>query len=306
MNLRAALHDYLAIRRSFGYRLARSEKLLQQFVDALEAAGVTTVRNEQTLAWATQPADGTAYWWGYRLGVARSFLHHLATLDPATQVPASDMLRRPNTRATPFLYSDSELIALMNAAGRLSTPLRRLTYRTLLGLLAVTGMRIGEAIALDRDHYDASEGVITIMRGKFGKTRENPLHPSTVTALNEYLQQRDALQPPAKSPALFTSTAGTRLLYCNVQWTFQRLVKRAGLQPRSPGCRPRIHDLRHRLAVNTLLDAYRTGADAQYRLTLLATYLGHVNPAATYWYLSASPELLALTSARLERNCARP
>ena len=189
----------------------------------------------------------------------------------------------------------------MAAAGSLSTPHRAATYRTLIGLLAVTGVRVGEAVALNGEDLDRAAGVLTITKGKFGKSRELPLHESTVAALDRYMRRPDRLNQPARSRALFLSTAGTRLLYCNVSWTYGLLVARAGLKPRSASCRPRLHDVRHSFAVNTMLDSYRRDGDAAARLSLLSSYLGHVHPSHTYWYLSAAPELLALAGRRLER-----
>lgn len=210
-------------------------------------------------------------------------------------------------RATPYLYSDEEIWALMAAADGLRFPLRTLTYRTLIGLLAVTGLRVGEAIRLDRGDLDLVGGVLTVRGSKFGKSREVPLHASSVEALGAYLARRDEIHPGPMAPALFISLTGTRLLYCNVSWTFLQLVRRAGLAPRSASCRPRPHDLRHTFAVRTVLDWYRSGVDVQARLPRLSTYLGHVNPSATYWYLSAAPELLAFAGERLERHLgARP
>ena len=138
--------------------------------------------------------------------------------------------------------------------------------------------------------------------GKFGKTRELTLHPSTIEALRTYRRRRDKSAPSTGTPAFFVSTAGTRLIYCNVHHTFHRLIQHVGLTPRSAACRPRIHDLRHTFAVNTMLDAYATGQDGQTQLTLLSTWLGHVHPRHTYWYLSAAPELMALARQRLEAH----
>jgi len=217
-------------------------------------------------------------------------------------VPAAELLPGRPRRATPYLYSDVEIAALIAAADTLRFPLRVATYKTLIGLLAVTGMRVGEAIRLDRDDLDLAHELLVVRDGKFGKSRELPLQPSTIRALRDYLRLRDRLHPAPSAPALLISPAGTRLLYCNVHATFRQLRRRAGLQPRSASCRPRIHDLRHTFAVRTLLDAYRSEADVQARLPLLSTYLGHVDPGATYWYLSAAPELLALAGERLERH----
>jgi integrase len=199
------------------------------------------------------------------------------------------------------LYSDAEIAALIAAANTLSTPLRRTTFATLIGLLAVTGIRVGEAIALDRGDVDLAARRLTVRFGKFGKTRELALHPSTIDALRRYQRLRDRLAPRTGTSAFFVSLAGNRLLYCNVHHAFHRLVRLAGLTPRS-SCRPRIHDLRHSFAVHTMLDAYVCGEDGQARLTLLATWLGHVHPASTYWYLSASPELMAVAGTRLEAH----
>jgi integrase len=167
-------------------------------------------------------------------------------------------------------------------------------------------MRVGEAIGLDRHDFDAATGVVLIRHAKFDKTREVALHPTAVAALHRYLTCVDRECAARSTSALFVSTAGTRLLYCDVHWTFKRLARQAGLEPRTPRCRPRIHDLRHAFAVNALLEACRNGCEDQC-LTLLPTYLGHVDPAASYWYLSAAPELLALAVERLEhRRGARP
>lgn len=299
--LRQAPADYLAMRRALGYTLVRSEKLLAQFLTYLEAQGEDHLTTKTALAWAMLPAGADRSWMSARLSVVRRFATHLRGIEPATEVPPCDLPGR-SCRATPYLYSQEDVIALMTATAALRTPHREATYRTLIGLLAVTGMRVGEAIGLDRDDFDAVGGGLTIRRGKSGKSRELALHPSTVAALGNYLRRRDRPRRPLNTPALFVSPAGTRLLYVNVQNTFQKLVCRVGIAPRSAGCRPRLHDLRHAFAVRTLLDAYRDGGDPGRRLALLSTYLGHVDPGKTYWYLSAAPELLQLAGDRLERR----
>jgi len=300
--LRQALADYLRIRRALGYKLEHAGKLLPQFVDYLEEMGAEAVTSERALAWATLPAGGSARWWAFRLSMVRGFAAYLHSLDPAHQVPPADLLPRRSRRATPYLYRDEEIAALLAAADTLRFPLRVATYRTLIGLLAVTGLRVGEAIRLDRGDLNVEHELLVVRDSKFGKSREVPLHPSTMRALRGYLRLRGRLHPSPSAPALFISPAGTRLLYCNVHATFRQLRRRAGLQPRSASCRPRIHDLRHTFAVRTLLDAYHSDGDVQPRLSLLATYLGHVHPDSTYWYLSAAPELLALAGQRLERH----
>lgn len=300
--LREHLDDYLALRRALGYRLTRPEKLLHQFLDHLAQHDASRITVATALDWARLPEDGNSNWWAYRLSAVRGFAAYLHALDPTHEVPAPDLLPQRPRRASPYLYSDAEIAALIAAADTLPTPLRRATFANLIGLLAVTGMRVGETIALDRGDVDLATGRLTVRIGKFGKTRELALHPSTVDALRRYQRLRDRLAPRTATPAWFVSLAGTRLLYCNVHHAFRRLVQRAGLTPRSTSCRPRIHDLRHSFAVRAMLDAYAAGEDGQARLTLLATWLGHVHPASTYWYLSASPELMAIAGQRLEAH----
>jgi integrase len=300
--LRQVLADYLAVRRALGYNLERAAKLLDQYLAYVESRHEEHLRLETMLAWATLPTDADRYWAAYRLSIVRRFAVHVHAIDPTTEVPSADVLPWRHARATPYLYTDPELNALSAAAGTLRTPHRIATFRTLLGLLAVTGMRVGEALALDRRDIDASDLVLTIRLTKFGKSREVPVDPSTVEALQAYLRRRDRPRASARTSAVLVSTAGTRLLYTNVQWTFHRLVRCAGLVARSTACRPRLHDLRHRFAVRTLLDAYEKGKDPEVQLARLSTYLGHVDPKATYWYLSAAPELLHVAGDRLDRS----
>lgn len=300
--LRQALVDYLAVRRALGFRLVRAEKLLGQLVGYLEARGEARLSIAAALAWATLPGGVHRNWCAHRLSIVRGFAVHLRAIDPATEVPPATLLPWRPCRATPYLYSQADLVALLAAAGMLRTPHRVATYQVLVGLLAVTGMRVGEAMALDRGDFDPIADLLTIRKGKFGKSRELPLHADTGMALRSYLRRSDRPAPAAGSSALLVSTAGTRLRYSNVQCTFHRLVRRAGLMTRSASCRPRLHDLRHSFAVHTVLDGYRGGGDPQVRLPLLSTYLGHVDPGRTYWYLSAAPELLGLAGDRLERH----
>lgn len=298
--LRQCVDDYLATRRAMGYTLERAGRLLPQFVDYLDEAGATTVTVEHAVAWATLPAGDKRAWWAERLSIVRGFASWLAAFDPATEIPPSDLLPRASGRTTPYVCSQREIEALLAAAGNIPTPLRAATYRTLIGLLAVTGMRVGEAIGLDRVDFDSDLGVLQVRSGKFAKSRLLPLHDTTIEALHDYLKLRDRLCRDVRTPALLVSTVGTRLHYCNVTKTFRQLATQAGLTPRSPSCRPRLHSLRHSFAVHSFLDSYRAGADMQAMLPLLSTYLGHVDPANTYWYLSAAPELLALAGQRLE------
>ena len=301
--LRGHLEDYLALRRSLGFRLGRPGQLLAGFDGYLEEAGAATVTTGHALAWATAPAGADPSWWRARLAAVRPFARYLAPLVAGTEVPPRGLLPGPvSRRAVPYLYSAAEVTALMTAAGGIRTPMRAATYQTLIGLLAATGMRVGEAIGLDRGDLDAGQGLLTIRGSKFGKSRQLPLHASALQALGGYAELRDSRRPRPATPAFFVSVAGTRLIYNNVHFTFHQLTKAAGLRPRSPACRPRIHDLRHAFAVNTLAGWYADGGDVAARLPLLSTWLGHADPAGTYWYLTGTPELLALAATRLDQG----
>ncbi|PZS26198.1 MAG: integrase [Pseudonocardiales bacterium] len=296
----AAIDDYLSVRRALGHKMQLAERLLGQFSSYCEQVGAMQVTIEIAIAWAMLPAEASAGWWAQRLGVVRGFATWLQTQDPCTQVPPADILPGRFGRADPYLYSEADIAAMMAAARNLSVPLQRHTYETLIGLLGVTGMRISEAIRLDRDDVDAARGVLRVVNSKFGKSRQIPLHPSVLEALRRYEDRRNQLCPAPRCGNFFLSTVGTALRYSVVHPTFKKLAGRAGLQPRSQRCRPRIHDLRHSFAVRVLVDCYATDGDVQAVLPLLSTYLGHVDPKSTYWYLSAAPELLSLVSRRLE------
>lgn len=304
-DLRTELDRYLTIRRVLGFKLARAGLLLGDYLGYLEAIGAETVTTENALAWACLPPNGSSAWWGQRLSVVRAFARHLHAIESSHQVPPTGLLPAKSHRAVPYLYSDADIGALMAAARDLRCPLRAATFETLVGLLAVSGLRIGEALRLDRDDVDLDDGVLRIRQTKFGKSREVPLHQSTLGALAAYARRRDELCRRPRDPSFFVSTAGTRLLYCNAHLAWLDLVRRAGLKPRSEKCRPRPHDLRHSFAVQTLLGSYRDGADVAALMPLLSTYLGHVHPGNTYWYLSAAPELLTLVATRLDAE-AKP
>jgi integrase/recombinase XerD len=302
-DLRQALADYLAIRHALGFQLRGYDRLLADLVDDLERAGASTLSTELAVAWATKPASAQPFRWKMRLSVARGFARYLQTIDPAARVPPSNLLAYRRARPAPYLYDAAEIDALLEATDTLRPTLRAVTYRTLLGLLAVTGMRVGEAIALDRDDVDPRERQLAIREAKHA-SRQLPLHASTADALHAYARRRDQLCPAPKAPSFFVSTAGTRLIYECVRETFIKLRGVAGLDHGSgPG--PRIHDLRHSFAVQTLLDWHRAGVDVAARLPLLSAWLGHRHPASTYYYLQAAPELLALAAERLPELGAR-
>jgi integrase len=299
--LRQALADYLSVRRALGFKLDRAELLIGQFLTYLEEHNADTVTIEHALAWATSPAGAAPWWWALRMSAIRPFAAYLHSLDASAEVPPPGIIAHNGSqRATPYLYSEAEIAALVQAAGRRPRPLSAATYPALIGLLAVTGIRVGEAIALDDADFDADRGVLTVRCGKFGKSRLLPLHPTSTTALRQFQKIRNRLRPVPAGGPLFVSAAGTRLAYNYLWRTFRQVAQQAGVTARSATCRPRIHDLRHSFAVATLLDSYRRGDDVQAMLPRLSTYLGHSDPKHTFWYLSAAPELLALAGDRLE------
>jgi integrase len=300
-SLRVALEDYLRIRRRLGFEMPQDGRLLEGFVEFLEQTGAERITTELALAWARMPVHAHPHYWRQRLGVARGFARHLATIDPSSEVPSKDLLPASRQRVAPYIYSPAEIAALIDAARGLRPPLRAVRHQTLIGLLAVTGMRPGEALALDRQDVDLQHSLLHVRAGKQKKQREVPLHESTTGALREYARQRDARFPTPSTPAFFISARGRRLARSELNQTFTKLIREVGLEGRGARARPRPHDLRHAFAVRTLLDWYQAGEDVDRRMPLLSTYLGHVDPASTYWYLEAVPELLQLISRRLEQ-----
>lgn len=296
----SAAADYLATRRAMGYKLACQGRVLGRFIAYLEAVDAKHLTIVHALSWAKQPLDASPAWWAFRLGVVRGFARYLRALDPATEVPPAGLLPEPSHRITPYIYSDVDVARLLEAAGRLNLEHRADTYQTLIGLVAVTGMRVGEAVRLNRDDVDVDQALLTICNTKYGKSRQLPLHKSTLEALAAYARRRDDRRPKPKAPSVFTSTIGTRLLRDNVCTVFARLVRDAGLVSPDLHRQPRLHDLRHTFAVRCVIGWYRKGLDVERHMPLLSTYLGHVEPSSTYWYLSAVPELLELIADRLD------
>jgi integrase len=275
--------------------------MLNSFLDHIESRGTSTVTVELVLEWATLPREATPWWWRQRLNAARGFARYLQAFDPSTEVPPIGLIYSPAPRATPYVFEDAELLSLLEAAAKLRPALRGATYRTLLGLLAVTGMRIGEAIALDDADVVVEESLIAVQHGKGGTQREIVAHPSVAEVLGEYREIRRVSCPEPTTSAFFVSTRGTRLHYSNISLVWHDLLDELGLgAAQHDGRPPRLHDFRHRFAITSLIGWYRDGLDVQPRLPVLSTYLGHTNPADTYWYLSATPELVVLAAGRLE------
>ena len=291
------VEDYLRLRRALGFKLERAGHLLPQLVAYLEAAGAATVTRELAIAWARLPAHTQPNHWAQRLAIARGFARYLRALDPATEVPPPGVFPTRRHRPTPFLWSQRDICRLLESTRALRPAVRAATYEALFGLLATCGMRVGEAVGLDRDDVDLQAGVITIRHAKFDRPRLVPLHPTVTEALSRYAAERDRLCPRPRARAFFVSSAGTRLDRSGVGKTLRKITTSLGM--RTETVHPRAHDLRHSFAVDTLIRWQRSGLSVDEHLATLSTYLGHVSPADTYWYLSASPELMGLAAQRL-------
>jgi integrase/recombinase XerD len=299
--LETHVDDYLRLRRTLGHDLTETGRLLHRFAAELDAVGVAHVTTQVAVRWALAPrvsAPSSVPATRYR--AVRGFARYMAGIDPVTEIPPAGLIRRPRSRRSPFIYTDDEVLALLEQArASIQQPLRAATMQTLIGLLASSGLRVGEALRLDRGDIDWSEGVLHIRRSKFGKSRLVPLSPSVLAALERYAQRRDRLWPAPVGESFFVSLRGTRVIHECVWKTFRALCDGAGVGAGS-SVRPTIHDLRHRFAVRVLLSWYREGVDVQPRLAWLSTYLGHRDPVSSYWYLSAAPELLAHAARLLD------
>jgi len=299
--LRARTEEYLRIRRALGFKLEDHARLLPAFIDHLERIAAATPTIEAAVEWATEPQGVQPYRWKQRLTVVRGFLRYLHGLDPAVPVPPRDLLAYRRRRPTPYVMSTGDITGLLDAASQRPRPLSAATYHTLFGLLAATGMRVGEAVGLDIDDVDLDAGVITIRQAKYRKQRRIPIEGTTVAALRDYAQLRQQWCPHPKTSSFFVSSRAGAITTRRARAMFARLVDVAGLEPRG-GALPRVHDLRHSFTVATLIDWYRDGADVAARMPLLSAYLGHVGPSSTYWYLQATPELLAVAAQWLQHH----
>lgn len=305
--LRTAVENYLTLRRRLGTQLLRPGAALHQFVDFLEQQGATRITRELALRWAVSPKNALPSTWAARLGHVRRFAAWRSAADPRTEVPPLKLLPYRVLRKPPYIYSDDEVDQLVRAAAKLRSRrgVRGLVHATLFGLLASTGLRLGEAVGLDDADVDLASGVLTIRRTKFGKSRLVPLHETTRRALARYVRRRDELLARQGDGAFFVSERGDRRLsQCAARYNFAKVSRAVGLRQPAGGFRhgrgPRLHDMRHRFAAKRLLDWYRAGVDVERQIPRLATYLGHVHVNETYWYIEAVPELLRLATERLE------
>lgn len=302
--LRINARDYLLLREMRGYQPGDIVWLLRDYLDFLTQEGFSRVTITNALAWACLPANISPRWRNQRLAVVRAFAAHLHAGDPglAELIPAG-LLPARAVRPAPYLYSPEQVATLIDRAQSLSPVLRGRTLGAIIGLMAATGIRTVEALALNTEHVDAGQATI-LVRGKGGKQRLLPVHPSTITALGQYrtAAARAMMKHLASDGALFINQAGTRTVANTVQQTFREVVTACGIRS-GPGSRnPRLYDLRHTFAVNTLIDAHRDGEGVDARIAALATYLGHGSPIHTYWYLTASPQLLHLVNDRIQQH----
>jgi integrase len=304
--LRRALERYVRMRQGLGYKYNSPARRLSDFVSFMEARGTETITVALAMEWVTK--IGRQPTWAIRLTDVRCFAQHVAHFDPLTEVPPTDLVPA-GRRAKPYIYSDAEIEALVAAALALppANALRRWTYHCLFGLIAVAGLRHSEALNLHRDDVDLDRGVLTIRESKFGKSRLVPLHTTTISVLRDYSARRYAHLAPPRSPYFFVAEQGGRLLHQYVHRVFWRLSRQIGLRQKGQRNGPRVHDLRHRFAVQTLINWYRAGLDVEQQLHVLSAFLGHAYVRDTYWYLSATPELMSHAARRLDKRWeARP
>jgi integrase len=306
--LHDALTEYLATRRALGTQLSWPESSLRAFVDFVEAEGAEFITTELALRWALKPVGVQRATHARRLAIVRGFAGWLQATDTRTQVAPQGILPARHRRPAPHIYTDGEIADLMAAATQLrsASGLRGVTLKTLIGLLAATGLRPGEALSLDVGDVDLVSGILTIRESKFGKSRFVPLDESTCIALAAYSTFRDTVLPRRETPAFLVSERGSRLGRHAARRTFANLCKTVGLRPmghpRRAGRGPRLQDNRHSFATRRLIAWYRARLDVDRLIPRLATYLGHGSTVNTYWYIQAVPELLQLATERLEAS----
>jgi integrase/recombinase XerD len=304
-DLAKALDEYLTLRRALGFKLREAARQLPRFVQFIEAEKASFITIELALRWAQQDPKASSVIHSDRLAMVRRFAAWRSAQDPRTEIPPSRLLPRRYKRPAPYIYSTAEIEKIVTTAAALPSAkgLRGLTFSTIFGLLTVTGMRVGEVVALDRSDVDLTAGTLTVREGKLGKSRIVPIHATTKQILEQYAKTKDRVLPDVKEPAFFISERGRRASAWSAGADFIAVAYAIGLRAPIDGRRgrgPRLHDLRHRFAVSTLIHWYRSGADVDCEVPKLATYLGHKSPKEVYWYLQAVPELLKLAT---ERSC---
>jgi integrase len=304
--LRESLEQYVRLRRNLGAKLRGVDSTLRSFVAFAERENASYITIDLAIRWAKEPQHVQPATWASRLQMVRGFATWLSAKDQRTEVPPAGLLPHRYHRKSPYIYSDAEIEKLVRAARQLPSVsgLKGHTYATIFGLLSVTGMRVSEVLALDREDVNLEDGILCIRRTKFGKSRLIPLHNSTRQVLVVYARERDRAVGRPADLAFFVSETGTRVTQWSTRYNFAKVSRDVGLRPPVKGCRhghgPRLHDMRHRFAARTLVDWYRAGLNVEKEIPKLATYLGHVHVNDTYWYIEAVPELLELATRRLE------
>ncbi len=305
--LTARLKQYIAVRRSLGYDLSFPERVLRRFAEFADSERADHITVDLFLRWKKHYGSANNHTWCTRLSMVRVFASWLQGFDLRTEVPPTGLISSKPRRTSPYIYTDDQVAEIVAEAGRLpsSYGLRGWTCSTLFGLIAVTGLRVSEAIGLDDKDVDLDEAVLSVRRGKNGKCRFVPIAPSAAERLMAYRAERNRILGTGQV-AFFLLENSERPGDCCARYNFARVCQRIGLRERQAfnkhGRGPRIHDLRHSFAVRTIMDWYRRGLDPDREMLKLSTYLGHTHPDHTYWYIEAIPELLQLACERAERN----
>lgn len=304
--IQGMVSDYLAERRRLGFDLVSPEYALRSFaryVDALDHQGPLTI--EIMAEWARQDKweRGNPITWARRLKLLRPFLCYLRQFEPCTEVPDESVFGPIQERLTPHIYHEQEIVDLLTAARALAPRggLRPLTYETLFGLIAATGLRLSETIHLRDVDVELKLGLLTVRQTKFAKSRQLPLHASTVDALQRYRRLRSRHVPAASAMSFFVSRKGTSPSLRQVSRVFATLRKQLGWVSRGGHDQPRIHDLRHTFAVRRMMLWETYGTEIDQVMLALSTYMGHAKISNTYWYLTAVPELMNVAAGKFER-----
>lgn len=301
--LRETVERYLRIRRSLGFKMKAEEHRLLRFTEYLEEQRCDHITTRLTVEWATLPKACNPACWGSRYCTVRRFARFVRALDPRTEILPSGVLTSRYRRKAPHIYSAEEIVGLLEAAKQSRSPKRLWgwTFSTIFGLMAATGMRVCEIVLLDREDIDLGEGVIRVRETKFRKSRLVPIHPTVVKALRQYVRIRDRTCPQVQCRSFFVTEMGKRPTAKHMGKKFLALARKIGLRGPNGTAGPRLHDLRHTFAVRTMINWYRSGANVDACLPRLSTYLGHLDAAQSYWYVSAIPELLGLAVQRLDQ-----
>ena len=306
--LRKAICDYIDMRRNLGFKLSETGAGLLDFASFMEQRDASFITVELALAWAKLPINVQPAHWAKRLGFVRQFAKHHKASDPRTQIPPAGLLPFQPKRVKPYLYTDDEICKLLQAALDMPYAYKRCAlqpwiYHCLFGLLAVSGIRVGEARNLKVQDVDTAGALLTIRSAKFGRQRLIPLHSSTCQVMIDYIARRQRhWQSRSVSPYLFVSGRGNRIDQSDITRMFHKLSRQIGLRGETDSRGPRLHDLRHLFATSTLVNWYRCDQDPNRLLPILSTWLGHVKVSDTQWYLEASPTLMCEAMRRLESN----